>query len=131
MSNEANEVSNIPAWLQLTLAAITGAVVAVGTMIKLVFSFNTRLQRIENQDLERIIDSQIAKDRHENLYPMLQTRVFAELDKQGDTLAHVDKNVAVLLERDRLAQRLEKIIAALNQEAMKPEVEADHPRKRT
>lgn len=117
MSN--GEASNIPAWLHLVLAGITGAVIAVGTMVKLAFSFNTRLQRIENQDLESIIDRQIALDRHNNLYPMLQTRVYAELDKQGDVLAKIDRDVAVLLERDRLAQRMERIIAALNRDAMK------------
>lgn len=115
---DPNEVSNIPGWLQLSLAALIGAVTAIGTMIRLVFAFNTRLQKIENQELDAVIDQRIAKDRHENIYPMLQVRVFAELDKQSDSLAHLDRNVAVLLERDRLAQRMEKIISALNRDAL-------------
>lgn len=116
--SDSEGMSNIPAWLQLTLAALTGAAVSIGTMIKLVFSFNARLQKIENQELDALIDQRIAKDRHDYLYPMLQTRVFEQMEKQSASLVHLDRNVAVLLERDALATRMEKIISALNRDAL-------------
>lgn len=115
-----SDVSNIPAWLQLFLASVTGAVVGIATLIRWGFSINTRLQRIENQDLEGIIDGRIAKDRHDHLYPMMQTRVFSDLEKMEVSYYKLSQDVAVLLERDRLNQRLEQVISALNAQALKP-----------
>lgn len=67
-----------------------------------------------------MIDAHIADDWHENRHPMLQTRVFATLDKISDENKKIGQDIAVLMERDRTAQRLEKIIAALNKAAMNP-----------
>lgn len=116
-----SEPSAIPAWLQLFLAALTGLVVSAGVVIKAVFSFDKRLQRIENQDLEAMMEAQISDDWHDHRYPMLQTRVFAQLDQIREENSIIRRELAVLLERDRIGQRLEKIISALNQQAMKPD----------
>lgn len=115
--------SSIPAWLQLFLAALTGLIVSAGVVVKLVFSFDKRLQRIENQDLEALMKAHIADDWHDNRYPMLQTRVFAALDQIRDENGIIRRELAILLERDRIGQRLEKIISALNQQAMKGEID--------
>lgn len=108
------EMSNLPAWLQLFIATVTGAAAAVITLVKLGFSFNNRLQRIENQDLDNIIDRRISDDWHNNRAPMLQTRIFADLDKMEILISSLSRDVAVLMERDRLNQRMEQVIAALN-----------------
>lgn len=124
--------SSVPAWLQLFLATLTGGVIAAGTLVKIAFGFNSRLQRIENQDLDQIITEHLEKERHDKLYPMLQDRVYRPMDKLEDEVKiaidklrdeiHImGKDVATLLERDRIGQRLEKIISALNQQAMKPD----------
>ncbi len=126
-----SEPSSIPAWLQLFLATLTGGVIAAGTLVKIAFSFNSRLQRLENQDLDQLIAEHLEKDRHDKIYPMMTDRVFRPMDKLEDELRDsikelsesvhlIGKDVATLLERDRIGQRLEKIISALNQQAMSP-----------
>lgn len=113
----SDTTSSIPAWLQLFLATITGGAIAIAGLVRLGFSFNSRLQRIENQDLDKMIDTRISVDRHEHLYPMLQTRVFADLDKMEDELKKQGQNIAVLLERDRIGSSIERLITALNRPA--------------
>lgn len=116
---EPNSFSALPAWLEVSVAAITGGVIAVATMVKLGFNFNSRLQRIENQDLEKIIGEYLERERHDKLYPMLSDRVFRPLDKMEDEMKELSQNMAVLMERDRMGQRMEKLISALNQQALK------------
>ena len=116
-----NETTSIPAWLQLFLASLTGLVASAVVLVKLVFSFDKRLQRIENQDLEALMKAHIADDWHNNRYPMLQTRIFAALDELEAENKEIGRQMAVLIDRDRLGQRLEKIISALNVVASKPE----------
>lgn len=122
MANGDHDMSNVPAWLQLFLAGLSGAVISIISVVKLWSSFNTRLQKLENHNLIHTIDTQIAVDRHNNLYPMLQTRVFAVLDRMEDENKQIGKDIATLLERDRLDQRMEKVISALNKAAMKDQV---------
>lgn len=114
-----SEPSAIPAWLQLFLATLTGGVIAAGTLVKIAFGFNSRLQRLENQDLGQLIAEHLEKERHDKLYPMMADRVFHPMDKLEDEVRAMSKDVTTLLERDRIGQRLEKIISALNQQAMK------------
>lgn len=114
-----NDISNLPAWLQLFIASMAGAAAAIAAMVRLGFSFNNRLQRIENQDLPGIINSHISQDWHNNRAPMLQVRIFDDLEKMSDNMAKLSQDVAVLMERDRLNQRMEQVIAALNAQAMK------------
>lgn len=116
-----NEMSNLPAWLQLFIASMAGAAAAIAAMVRLGFSFNNRLQRIENQDLDNIIDRRISDDWHNNRAPMLQTRIFVDMEKMEGLIAGLSRDVAVLMERDRLNQRMEQVIAALNAQALKPD----------
>jgi len=130
MTDARDAVSQWPQWIQLLLAALTGAAIAITTLIRLGFSFNSRLQRIENQDLNQIvdarieewyerrglvrqegIDARIAVDRHNNLYPMMQTRIFGPIDKLEDELKLQGQNIAVLLERDRTTQALQEVLS--------------------
>lgn len=120
MMTEPNSLSSLPAWVEVTIAALSGAAIAVATMVKLGFSFNSRLQEIENQDLEKIIGVQLEKERHDKLYPMLADRVFRPLDKMEDELKVLAQNVAILIERDSMSQRIEKLISTLNQRSMNP-----------
>lgn len=113
--------SSVPAWLQLFLATLIGGVIAAGTLVKIAFGFNSRLQRIENQDLDQIITEHLEKERHDKLYPMMTDRVYRPMDKLEDQMTAMGKDIATLLERDRTGQRLEKIISALNRQAMKPD----------
>lgn len=131
MTDARDAVSQWPQWIQLVLAALSGAVIAVTALIRFGFSINSRLQRIENQDLDKIVDSRIeewyerrglvrqegidariAVDRHNNLYPMMQTRIFAPLDKLEDELKTQGQNIAILLERDRTSQALQEVLSA-------------------
>lgn len=121
MSEQSNDMSSIPAWLQLFLATITGVVIGVGALIKWGFSINNRLQRIENQDLDKIIETHLNKDRHDTIYPMMADRIFKPLDKIEDEQRRQGQDIAILLERDRIGQRMEKIISALNAQALKPD----------
>jgi|SRR5215831_1623324 len=100
-----------PAWLQLLLAGITGAVLGTGTIIKLAFNFNTRLQRLENQDLNSIIDARISADWHANRAPVLQSQLYIPMDKMEDELKRQGQNIAVLLDRNNTASAIEKAIA--------------------
>lgn len=128
----SGESSSIPAWLQLFLATLTGGVIAAGTLVKIAFGFNSRLQQVEGLKLDQLIIEHLEKERHDRLYPMLADRVFKPMDKLEDEVkvavdklrdeVHLmSKDVTALLERDRIGQRLEKIISALNQQALKPE----------
>lgn len=104
---------NWPAWVQVFIATVTGAFVGAGVIIRLAFSFNNRLQRIENQDLNSIIDARISRDWHENRTPMMQVQVFATLDKIEDELKHQGQNIAILLERDRVTTAIEKAMSTM------------------
>lgn len=119
MSN-SDGINSLSAWLEVVIAGVSGGALAVATIVKLGFNFNSRLQRIENQDLEQIINGHISDDWHNNRAPTLHNQVYVELDKLKDTVNELRRDVAVLIDRDRTAQRLEKIIAALNQNALSP-----------
>lgn len=125
----SNGHDGLPQWVSIALASLSGAVIATATLIRLAFTFNNRLQRIENQDLNQIIDARIAadwddrrmmllssliaagvsKDWHDVRGPWLQVTVLAPLDKISDEIKQQGQNIAVLLERDRTAQALERI----------------------
>lgn len=105
---------NWPAWVQVFIAAVAGAFTGAGLIIRLAFSFNNRLQRIENQDLNSLIDARISRDWHENRTPMMQVQVFGALDKIEDELKHQGQNIAILLERDRVTTAIEKAMAAMS-----------------
>lgn len=115
-----NEMGNIPTWLQLFLATITGAIVGTSALVRWAFTIDRRMQRIENQDLENIIGKQISDDWHNNRAPMLQTRIFTDIDKMESLINALSRDVATLMERDRLNQRMEQVISALNAQALKP-----------
>lgn len=119
MTEPTPEMNNIPTWLQLFLATITGAIVGTSALVRWAFTIDRRMQRIENQDLTGMIVAILEKERHDKLYPLLHERVFIPLDKIEDAQQKQSIDIATLLERDRIGQRLEKVISALNAQAMK------------
>lgn len=112
-TSQVDGVNSLPSWLNLLLAAFSGSVIATGIFVRWMWTLSDRIQRIENQDLDKIIDTRISADRHDNLYPMLQVRIFGPLDKIEDEQKMQGQNIAVLLERDRTGAAMEKIVASL------------------
>lgn len=116
-------------WVSVSWGIVVGAIAAASALIRLAFTFNNRLQRIENQDLNQIMDARISqdwddrrnallvsliaagisKDWHDTRGPWLQLTVLNPLDKIDDELKRQGQNIAVLLERDRTSNALEKI----------------------
>lgn len=110
----APQVNNLPQWINVILGLVSGLVVATGFMIRIIWSLHTRIQRIENQDLNQIIDGRLATDRHDNVYPMITDRVIRPMEKIEDEVKLQGQNIAVLLERDRTGAALERLATALS-----------------
>lgn len=106
---------------------VSGLVVATGFLVRMMWGLHTRLQRIENQGLDqiisahlvdsanlpRLIDARLAQERHDNLYPMLQARVYGPIDEIEDELKTQGQNIAVLLERDRTGSAIERLASSI------------------
>lgn len=105
--SDAND-GNLPQWLSVMLGAVIGLFTGTGILVKLVFSFNSRLQLLEAKDVGAIVRKELEHERHNVLYPMLQTRVYAALDKIEEEVKVQGQNVAILLERDRSAEALSR-----------------------
>lgn len=106
--------TNMTQWLSLILAGLSGAVLSAVGLVKLAFTFNNRLLAIENRDIRAIVVEELARERHDVLYPMLQVRVFDSMDKIEEELKKQGQNIAILLERDRTATALENIANSIN-----------------
>lgn len=121
-------MNSLPQWINVILGLVSGLVVATGFMIRIIWSLHTRIQKMENQDLNQIIDSRLATspslvqiidgrlatDRHDNVYPMITDRVIRPMEKIEDEVKMQGQNIAVLLERDRTGAALERLATALS-----------------
>lgn len=106
-----------PEWIQLAITALTSAIVASGFFIRSFWNLSLRVEALEIKVGAKSISQQISDDRHDNLYPMLQIRVFAPIDKIEDEVKHQGQNIAILLDRDRVSEGLKEVIATIHQVA--------------
>lgn len=110
MSNGNEAV--LPQWVNVFIAGISGLVISAGVMVRMVFTLNSRLQAVEtaakHEAVQSVVRVELEEERHNVLYPMLQTRVYAALDKLEEELKMQGQNIAVLLERDRAAAAMER-----------------------
>lgn len=122
------QVSNLPQWINVILGLVSGLVVATAFMIRIIWSLHDRIRKLESRDLDQIIDARLtvsanlvqiidgrlATDRHDNIYPMMQDRIYRPMDKIEDEQKLQGQNIAVLLERDRIGTALERLANAFS-----------------
>lgn len=106
-------MENIPDWLQLILAAVSGMVTAAGFSIRGLWKLSDRIRDLEALVGKTAVAEQIAKDRHDVIYPMVQAQFVLPLDRLEEEVKKQGQNIAILLDRNRLDTRLGEINAML------------------
>lgn len=121
LTNEGNLMADtgdtLPQWVSIIVGVGTSMVVGVGVLIKVAFNTNTRLLALENalkalaeRDHRGTVRDELEKERHDILYPQLQVRVYAVIDKLEEEIKMQGQNIAVLMERDRTAAAFERLV---------------------
>jgi hypothetical protein len=77
-------MSEIPQWLQLALAVMTGLITASAFSIRSLWKMSDRIMDLEAKVGSTSVGEQIAKDRHDVIYPMVQAQFVLPLDRIED-----------------------------------------------
>jgi len=103
-------MGEIPQWLQLALAVITGIVMASAFSIRSLWRLSDRIMELEAKVGSTSVPEQIAKDRHDVIYPMVQAQFVLPLDRIEDEVKKQGQNIAILLDRDQINHRMTELI---------------------
>lgn len=107
-------MADIPQWLQLVLATLIGIISASAFSIRGLWRMSDRIRDLESKVGSTTVAEQIAKDRHDVIYPMVQAQFVLPLDRLEGEVKAQGQNIAILLDRDRLDHKMAEIIAAIN-----------------
>lgn len=107
-------MGELPQWLTVLLAVLSGVIIGAGACVRWMWTISDRILTLEKQMGPDTVAEQLRKDRHDNIYPMLQVQVFAELDKQADEQKRQGQNIAILLDRDRIERGLSEVVSTVH-----------------
>lgn len=96
------------------LGALSGVIFGVGACVKWMWGLSDRVLSLEKQMGADSVQEQLRRDRHDNLYPLLQVQVFAELDKIEIEQKAQGQNIAILLDRDRIEKGLGEVVSTVH-----------------
>lgn len=103
-----------PTWLNLLIATLLGVIGGVGVCVKWMWTISDRILTLEKQMGPESVQEQLRKDRHDNIYPMIQVQVFAPLDKIEAEQKAQGQNIAILLDRDRIEKGLGEVVSTVH-----------------
>lgn len=107
-------MGDIPQWLQLALAVMTGVITASAFSIRSLWKMSDRIRDLEGKVGSVSVTEQIAKDRHDVIYPMVQAQFVLPLDRIEEEVKKQGQNIAILLDRDQTNHRLTELINTLS-----------------
>lgn len=107
-------MEGLPQWLSLLLAAVSGATIGVGACVRWMWGISDRVLRLEAKVGENSVAESLRLDRHDHVYPMIQERIILPLDILEAKSNQHDSSIAILMDRDRIEEKISKILAKSN-----------------
>lgn len=103
-------MDGLPQWLSLLLAAASGATFGVGACVRWMWHSSDRILSLEAKVGVISVQESLKLDRHDHVYPMIQERIILPLDTLEARVNQHDSSLAVLMDRDRLMDKIEQIV---------------------
>lgn len=103
-------MEGLPQWLSLLIAAVSGAIFGVGACVKWMWRISDRVLSLEAKVGETSVQESLRLDRHDHVYPMIQERIILPLDILEQRTSQHNSSLAVLMDRDRLEEKFNKIL---------------------
>lgn len=105
-------VGEWPQWLSLLVATLSGVTIGAGACLKWMWGISDRVLSLEAKVGETSVAESLKTDRHDHVYPMIQERIILPLDILEVKVNQHDSSLAVLMDRDRIEEKLGRILKA-------------------
>lgn len=99
-----------PEWLSLMLATLSGVIIGAGAGVKWMWKISDRVLSLEAKVGAHSVAESLRLDRHDHVYPMIQERIILPLDILEATVNQQGSSLAVLLDRDRIEEKIARLV---------------------
>lgn len=104
------DMSGWPEWINLLLATLSGVIFGVGTCVRWMWSLSDRVLTLESKVGPHSVAESLRLDRHDHVYPMIQERIILPLDMLEAEVKLHDRSIAILLERTRIEDVINRTV---------------------